>query len=85
MNIQSIPTIAQCVEVGTIARPHGKEGEVLVNSKNVAQEDFNDLPYVFSACKSDWCRFSYKKSPSKIIPYSFSLKTLRLWKKLNCT
>ena len=47
MNIQSIPSISQCVEVGTIARPHGKEGEVLVNSKNIVQEDFKDLPYVF--------------------------------------
>lgn len=47
MNIHHIPTISQCIEVGTIARPHGKEGEVLVNIKNVNIDDFKDVPYLF--------------------------------------
>ena len=47
MNIHHIPTISQCIEVGTIARPHGKEGEVLVNIKNVNINDFKDVPYLF--------------------------------------
>lgn len=47
MNNQSIPTISQCLEVGTIARPHGKEGEVLVNCNNIDAEEFKEVPYVF--------------------------------------
>ncbi|MBP5582581.1 MAG: 16S rRNA processing protein RimM [Bacteroidales bacterium] len=47
MNIQTVPTKSQCVEVGTIVRPHGREGEVLVSIKNVDIDDFKDLSYLF--------------------------------------
>ena len=47
MNIREVPDIQQCVEIGTISRPHGKDGEVLVSAKNIDYEDFQDLKYVF--------------------------------------
>jgi len=46
MNIRPIPTIKQCTEIGTIVRPHGKEGEVLIATK-CDLERFQSLSYVF--------------------------------------
>lgn len=47
MNIKEVPDINKCVEVGMISRPHGKDGEVLVSTKNIEPAEFRDLEYVF--------------------------------------
>lgn len=47
MEYKEIPTIEQCLEIGTISRPQGKDGEVLVSLKNIEQEDFKNFRFVF--------------------------------------
>ncbi|MCQ2959397.1 MAG: ribosome maturation factor RimM [Bacteroidales bacterium] len=47
MNIKTVPDINNCVEVGKIVRPHGKDGEVLVALTNIDASDFQENDFVF--------------------------------------
>ncbi len=52
MKYKEIPEINNCLEIGYISRPHGKDGEVLLSIKNVDYEDIQDMPYLF-LCKQE--------------------------------
>ncbi len=47
MTYKEIPDIKKCIEIGTITRPHGKDGEVLVSPKNIDITEFTEYEYVF--------------------------------------
>jgi len=47
MAYKEIPDIKKCIEIGTISRPHGKDGEVLVSTKNVDIVEFTEYEYVY--------------------------------------
>ncbi len=47
MEIKPIPNIENCREIGLISRPHGNEGNVLISTKNISNEDFKSFDYVF--------------------------------------
>lgn len=47
MTYKEIPDIKRCIEIGKISRPHGKDGEVLVSTKNIDIAEFTKYEYVF--------------------------------------
>lgn len=47
MTIPQIPDINQCIEIGTISRPHGNDGAVMLSTKNLSFDKYKTLKYVF--------------------------------------
>lgn len=65
MKYKEIPEINNCLEIGYISRPHGKDGEVLLSIKNVDYEDIQDLPYLFLCRQERLVPFFIEKATIK--------------------
>ncbi len=65
MKYKDIPEIDNCLEIGSISRPHGKDGEVLLSIKNVDYEDIQDMPYLFLCRQERLVPFFIEKATIK--------------------
>lgn len=73
MTIPQIPDINQCIEIGTISRPHGKDGAVMLSTKNLSLDKYKTLKFVFFCLQNRLVPFHIEsvtvKSNSVIIKF----------------